>query len=204
MADLYASNYLSATYSQRMPPSEDLTELTSHQVKRQASTVWMISLFLFLYFALALGVALLESTVALFTLDYWKVVENLAAAAVHALGMLAASLGFYCTKVLEYSAVRRFVVALAVSLGVYACYLGTWTVLCYDAVIDRLKGVFKNSDRAEVTAAHLLVFLFVCALGVAGYFVYCAYRLKETMESWKELNPNREITKRSLSLVLDK
>ena len=205
MGDKYASKYLSTTYSQKLESNpEALSELTSRQIKRQSASVWLISLFLFFYFLLALGIALLESTESLFTLDYWALVENLAAAAVHVVGMLAAALGFYCTKVLEFQAAKRFAMVLAVALGIYAGYLITWIVICYSDIIKKLIPAFNSSHHPEVRATQLLVVLFLFGAGVAGYFIYCAYRLKETLETWKALNPRKDVTVRSLSMVLDK
>jgi len=213
MADKYAAKFQSSTYTQRLEGSpEALSELLSKQVRRAADIVRILSAFVFLYFLLALGLALLESTKALFSLDKWGVVENAGAVGVHLMGVLAGSLGFYSAKTLTYVDARRFANMLLVSFCIYFAYLGVWTVLRYDAILEVLEPIFlpptdppqTHTDKSAVAADRLLCLFFLLGATLAGYFLYAAYGMAESIRAWKVLNPRQDVSIRSLSIALDK
>lgn len=205
MADKYATKFQSTTYTQRLEASpEALSEFLAKQVRRSADVVRILSGFVFLYYLLALGLALLESTRALLSLDKWGIVENGVAGAVHALGLLAGSLGFYSAKTLTYESARRFANVLLASFFVYFTYLGVWTVLEYESVVAVLQPIFVSFPHPEAAAGHFLCLLFLLGGTVAGYFLYTAYGVAESIRAWKVLNPRTDMSIRSLSVVLDK
>lgn len=205
MAEKYAAKFQSATYTQRLEGSpEALSELLAKQVRRAADIVRILSAFVFLYFLLALGLALLESAQALLSLDKWGIVENATAGAVHLMGVLAGSLGFYSAKALTYVAARRFANMLLTSFSLYFAYLGVWTVLQYQAILAVLQPLFLSSRNSEVAAGRLLCLCFLLAATLAGYFLYAAYGMAESIRAWKVLNQREDASIRSLSVVLDK
>ena len=205
MADKYAAKFQSTTYTQRLEAApEALSELLAKQVRRSADVVRILSGFVFLYYLLALGLALLESAQAVLSLDKWGIVENGVAGAVHLLGLLAGSLGFYSAKTLTYESARRFANVLLASFCVYFAYLGVWTVLRYERVLAVLQPIFVSFPHPEAAAGHLLCLFFLLGATVAGYFLYTAYGMAESIRAWKVLNPRPDVSIRSRSVALDK
>lgn len=202
-----AENYTklqSTTYSQRLEAApEALKELLTKQIRRTADVIRLVAGFVFLYFLLALGMTLFESTQALLALDTWSIVENAVAGVVHLIGLLAGSLGFYSAKALTPPAAKRFANMLFISFTVYFTYLIVWTVMRYERVMEVLKPAFATFSESEVTASYFLVLGFVCCGFLAVYFLSVAYGMADALQDWKTLSPRQDVSLRSMSLALD-